>query len=110
MALDVVADGHVAHLDGDIDLAVADAIEAEILRRTEPSAALVVDLTAVSFLDSAGVRLVDRLVYRHEAAGSGVAIVAPEGGSPRFSLRVCGFRPDLLVDTLPAALQTVGRR
>nr|WP_277349686.1 STAS domain-containing protein [Planosporangium thailandense] len=105
-----VPGGYVARLDGDVDRAVVDAVEDEIVRRTTPTAGLVVDLGAVSFLDSAGVSLLDRLVRRHEQGGAAVLIVAPEGGSPRFSLRVCGFRPDLLANALPEALAAIAPR
>ncbi|MEV1286614.1 STAS domain-containing protein [Micromonospora sp. NPDC049679] len=106
----VVPGGYVAKLDGDVDIAVADRIETEILRQTEATAALIVDLATVSFLDSAGVRLIDRLVGRQEKGGALARIVAPQGSSTLFTLQVCGFRPELLVATRQAAMASVAQR
>ena len=77
----------VVALGQDIDTAVADRIEAEIVARTTPSAPLVIDLTGVGFLDSAGVRLMDRLIGRHRRAGSTAVIVASDTSAPWFTLR-----------------------
>jgi anti-anti-sigma factor len=81
----------VIALEQDVDTAVAGRIEAEIVARTAPSVPVVVDLTAVGFLDSAGVRLMDRLVGRHRRAGGTAVIVAPDHGAPWFTLRMCEF-------------------
>jgi anti-anti-sigma factor len=95
----------VITLAQDVDTAVAGRIEAEIAERTVPSAALVVDLTGVAFLDSAGVRLMDRLVGRHRGAGSTVVIVATPGGAPWFTLRMCEFPEAFLAASLRAAVE-----
>jgi anti-anti-sigma factor len=97
----------VARLADDVDLAVADAIEAAVVGNTDTGVPLVVDLTQGSFLDSAGVRLLDRLAGRHLRAGSGVRVVAPTGGPPRMSLGICEFPPDLLAETVDAALASL---
>lgn len=94
----------VITLAQDVDTAVADHIEAEIMARTAPSAALVVDVTAVAFLDSAGVRLLDRLVGRHRGAGSTAVIAVTPGGAPWFTLRMCEFPSDFLAESLGAAV------
>jgi anti-sigma B factor antagonist len=99
----------VLSLVDDVDTSVTERIEAEIVGRTEPTAPLVVDLTEVTFLDSAGVRLMDRLAGRQHRAGATVMIVAPTGGSPRFSLRMCEFPADLLAETVETALEMVRR-
>lgn len=88
----------VITLGQDVDLAVAATIEAEIVARTAPSAALVVDLSGVAFLDSAGVRLMDRLIGRHRRAGSTAVIVAADRSAPYFTLRMCEF-PDAYLTT-----------
>lgn len=102
-----VAGVRVVSLADDVDLAVAGGIEAVIRDRTDAQAPLVVDLTEVSFVDSSGVRMLDRLVGRQGAAGAPMRVVAPEGGSPRFSLRMCEFPPDLLAETVDDAVRTL---
>ena len=94
----------VITLGQDVDTAVADRIQAEIITRTTASVPLVVDLTGVAFLDSAGVRLMDRLVGRHRRAGSTAVIVAPDTGAPWFTLRMCEFPVEHLATSLRDAV------
>jgi anti-anti-sigma factor len=94
----------VITLGQDIDTAVADRVEAEIVGLATASAPLVVDLSGVGFLDSAGVRLMDRLVGRHRRAGSTAVIVAPVGGAPWFTLRMCEFPDEFLASSVRAAI------
>ncbi|GIJ45770.1 hypothetical protein Val02_26560 [Virgisporangium aliadipatigenens] len=99
-----VPGGCVVRLEGDVDVAVASALESDIRRRVGAPDGVVLDLTAVSFLDSAGIRLVDSLVGHYERQGVTVRVVAPPGGSARFALEISVFRPDLLADDVPPAL------
>jgi anti-sigma B factor antagonist len=94
----------VITLEQDVDTAVADRIEAEIVARTTPSTPLVVDLTGVGFLDSAGVRLMDRLIGRHRRAGSTAVVVAPDASPPWFTLRMCEFPDEHLRPSLHDAV------
>lgn len=94
----------VARLSGDIDPSNAAAVEGDVLdAAATATGGLVVDLTAVTFLDSAGVRFLD-----HVLAARGPAlpllVVAEPAGSTRFTLRICGFPDDLLRDDLTAAV------
>jgi anti-anti-sigma factor len=100
--------GCVVGLADDLDIAVAGPVEAVIVERLEAGVPLVVDLTEVSFLDSAGVRLLDRLVGRQNRAGAAVRIVAPDGGSPRFTLDLSGFPADLLAGSVDDAVAGIG--
>ena len=66
--------------------------------------AVLIDLTAVSFLDSAGVRLLDALVgdldeHGHADPASWSASAAPA----RMTLQLCAFRDDLLATDLDRA-------
>jgi anti-sigma B factor antagonist len=103
--LRTVAGVCVVSLAQDVDLSVADRIEQGIVDRVEAASPLVVDLSQVSFLDSSGVRLMDRLVGRHSRAGATVMVVAPPDGQPRFTLRMCEFPGALLADSLADALR-----
>ncbi|GAA0898134.1 hypothetical protein GCM10009557_73260 [Virgisporangium ochraceum] len=105
-----VGDVCVITLGQDVDTAVAGRLEAEIVALTAPSVPLVVDLSGVDFLDSAGVRLMDRLVGRHRRAGSTAAMVAPDSGAPWFTLRMCEFPEEYLATSVRAAVEAAGRR
>lgn len=100
----------VITLGQDVDTAVAGRIEAEIVALTAASVPLVVDLSGVGFLDSAGVRLLDRLVGRHVRAGSTAVMVAPATGSPWFTLRMCEFPDEHLAATVHDGVQTAARQ
>ncbi|HEX5741461.1 MAG TPA: STAS domain-containing protein [Pilimelia sp.] len=100
----------VLHLSGELDLAVADALAdavAPLLPRDRP---LLLDLTEVSFLDSAGVRMLDDVLGEAQRRGIDARIVAPPGAPARFTLFVAGFPAELLCDGLDdgAALFVAG--
>lgn len=101
----VVQDGVlVAGISGEIDLANADVLEAAVLAQVAASpAGTVVDLTAVTFIDSAGVRFLDHVVAALPAQHR-LLVVAPEPGRARFTLRLCGFPDALLRAALADAL------
>jgi anti-anti-sigma factor len=68
----------LASLSGEIDLSNADALEAELVGAAPDAArAVVLDLGATSYLDSAGVRLVFRLARRLHECGQTLHLVAP---------------------------------
>lgn len=62
------ADVHVVALSGELDLATADGVEAE-LERVEASdaASIVLDLSGLTFMDSTGVRLLIQAYARSRA-------------------------------------------
>ncbi|MFC4017101.1 STAS domain-containing protein [Micromonospora sp. GCM10011542] len=94
----------VVELRGDVDHANAELVERDVLTATRAAAGVVIDLTAVSFLDSAGLRCLDRLVtaFRHRRAP--VRVVAPQGTAVRFTLELIEFLPDLLATTVDEAI------
>ena len=94
----------VATVRGEVDLANGPELEAAVLGRTADDAprGVVVDLTEVTFLDSAGVRFVD-----HVAAATTqrpLLVVAAAAGRARFTLRLCGFPDDLVREDLDGAV------
>jgi anti-sigma B factor antagonist len=99
----------LVRLVGEIDMANAADLGAEISLRTMTARAVVVDLTAVSFLDSAGVRLLDALVGELETRRIPIRLVVGETGPVRTTLRLCAFREDLINTDLGAAATSVGR-
>jgi anti-sigma B factor antagonist len=95
-------------LAGEIDLANAPTIGREIVSRVAHAGALVIDLTAVSFLDSAGVRLLDALVGDMDDHGRPIRLVVGERGPARMTLQLCAFRDDLLATDLDRAAAELG--
>lgn len=94
----------IARVTGDVDLSNAAQVESAVLAAAETSrGAIVVDLTAAPFLDSAGVRCLDHLLATC-GRNRRVLVVAEEHGRARFTLRLCGFPDDLLRDQLAAAV------
>jgi anti-sigma B factor antagonist len=91
-------------LEGEVDRANAEELERLVLRRTIGSAAVVLDLSAVSYLDSAGVRLLDRVARGLVRRGAALRIVAPPGGPVRYVLRIVAFGDDLVCDDLGSAV------
>jgi anti-sigma B factor antagonist len=99
----------LVRLAGDVDLAAADEIEAEILQRTTGAPGVVLDLSAVGFLDSAGLRLLDRVVGECDDRGVGVRVVVPEASPARLPVVVCGFREGLVHGSVAEAIAELPR-
>jgi anti-sigma B factor antagonist len=95
----------IVTLSGEIDLANAPTIGREIVDVVPGDGAVLIDLTAVSFLDSAGVRLLDALVGDLDDHGRVVRFVVGETGAARMTLQLCAFRDDLLATDLDKAAE-----
>ena len=98
----------LVHLKGEIDLANANDIGRMIVAHTTAANAVVIDLTAVSFLDSAGVRLLDYIVGDLDDRGKPIRLVVGERGAARMTLQLCAFRADLLATDLDRAAAELG--
>jgi anti-sigma B factor antagonist len=96
------------HLKGEIDLANAHDIGRAIVARTTLADAVLIDLTAVSFLDSAGVRLLDLIVGELDERGKPIRLVVGERGAARMTLQLCAFRNDLFAVDLDGAAAELG--
>lgn len=99
----------LVRLVGEIDLANARHIGEQIALQTVSAQAVVIDLTLVSFLDSAGVRLLDTVIGGFDDRGVPVRLVVGEAGAVRATLRLCAFREDVLASDLAAAAGAVRR-
>ena len=95
---------HVARLSGEIDLANAGAIEAEVLAALGDAPGLVVDLSAVTYFDSSGLRMLDGLAGACASADIPLRVVAPEGSPARMILRIVAWPPEQIAGSLDAAL------
>ena len=93
-------DAELVSLTGEIDLANSAEIGKAIVSRIRAAGKVLIDLTTVSFLDSAGVRLLDALVGDLCAHGTPTRLVVGESGPARMTLQLCAFREDLLTTNL----------
>jgi anti-sigma B factor antagonist len=97
----------VVQLLGEIDHATAPLVERDVLVSVRAATGVVVDLTETTFIDSAGLLCLDRVVTAFGDRGAPVRVAAPPDGMVRFTLDLIGFLPDLLsedVDTAVAAM------
>lgn len=101
----------IAHLSGEIDLANADAIQRATLGAFEDERmlGLVVDLGAVTFLDSAGIRMLFGLHADVGARGRSMVVVVPHDATFRRVLAITGV-PDVLATaaTIDDAVEMLG--
>jgi anti-sigma B factor antagonist len=94
----------VVQLLGDIDHATAPLVERDVLTTVRAATGVVIDLTATTFLDSAGLLCLDRVVTAFGNRGAPVRVAAPADGMVRFTLDLVGFLPELLAEDVDEAL------
>ncbi|MFI6784691.1 STAS domain-containing protein [Micromonospora sp. NPDC050276] len=94
----------VVRLHGEIDHGNAELVERDVLAATRAAAGVVIDLSGVTFLDSAGLRCLDHLVTAFRNRQAPVVVVAPDQGVVRFTLDLIGFLPGLLTSSVDDAL------
>jgi anti-sigma B factor antagonist len=91
----------VAHLHGEIDLSNADVIGRWVLDHvTNEDLGLVIDLSAVDYVDSAGIAVLFDLSRRLGEHQQSLAIVVPKGAAIRRSLELGGLLGS--IDTMDA--------
>ena len=92
---------------GEIDVVVAPALIADLPGLLEGATGVVLDLSGVTFFDSAGVRLVDQLARECARGGEPFAVVSPPRNPSRRVLELVGLADALVVDDVAAALERV---
>ncbi|MGH2475544.1 MAG: STAS domain-containing protein [Candidatus Limnocylindrales bacterium] len=81
-------------VSGEVDLANAAAVEDEVVAAiTNQAASVSVDLGAVDYMDSAGMRILFSLASRLAGLQIGLEVVAPVGSSARRLIEVSGLAP-----------------
>jgi anti-sigma B factor antagonist len=97
----------VASLMGEIDLSNATEITDALLGGVPNEAlGLVIDLSNVSYLDSAGVRMLAELDHRLGWRAQALRVVAPETSRSRRVLAIAGLERVLSMDTSVEAART----
>lgn len=99
----------LVRFEGEVDLANAPSVHARVLDGTGEDGPVVLDLAAVSFLDSAGIRVLDDLVHHYESSGRALRVVAPDDSVARFTLTMCAFRAELMTTNVVDALAALPR-
>lgn len=96
----------VARLSGEIDLSNADSLENAIAEATPNHAlALILDVSALGYLDSAGIHLVYKLREKLRARGQTMRLVIPPASPANDALRLAGVSRNVeTVETLEAAM------
>jgi anti-anti-sigma factor len=96
----------VARLTGEVDLSNARGIEEAIAVATpNTAAAVIIDLSELDYLDSAGIQLLYQLREHLQARGQEMTLVLPADSAAADALRLAGVMDQLEVsDTLEHAL------
>jgi anti-sigma B factor antagonist len=90
----------LARITGEIDLSNAPDLEETIVQAVANTAlGMVVDLSAVEYVDSAGVRMLAHLVERFRWRKQFLRAVAPDGSRVRGVLAMAGVEDVIPVDT-----------
>lgn len=92
----------VARLSGEIDISNAATVEKRLRELLDDSSA-VLDLSGLSYLDSAGIRLLFRL---GEALRGRLRLVLGEGSPVRRVLEIAGADRLLALETVPATAES----
>jgi anti-sigma B factor antagonist len=94
----------VVRLDGRIDGRTAAELQDRILPLIQPGSKIVLDMTDVTYMSSAGLRLLV-LTYRQVADSDGDLVLAVLSEKIRDTMSITGFLPYFTVyDTVEAAL------
>jgi anti-anti-sigma factor len=96
----------IARLTGEIDLSNAGAIESAIAEATPNHAlALILDVGALGYLDSAGIHLIYKLREKLRARGQSLRLVIPADSPANDALRLAGVSRNVdTAETLDAAM------
>jgi len=94
--------GDVLAIGGELDLTntqqLADALAGA------SSTTVILDLGALDFIDSAGMRTIDQMRRLLASAGRTLLIVAPPGSRAAWTFRVAGFDEGFVQESVDAAL------
>lgn len=105
VGLQIVSSGQVGTVilvvSGEVDVSNADQLERAIATAGAP--AVVVNLAGLAYLDSAGMRALDRGARGAREGGATVRLVCPSESVAGSSLRVAGHGDDI-VSSVEAAL------
>lgn len=101
----------IARLSGEIDMSNAEEMGATVIGATPNEASgVVLDLSAVEYLDSAGIYVIYGMRASLQARGQSLVLVMPADSPVHDALRLSGAeRPGEIADTVDEALRTIER-
>ena len=100
----------LARLSGEIDLSNASTVEEQVTSGLAGSTAVAVDLSGLSYLDSAGLALLSRLAGRLSELSGSLRLVVPPDAFVGRTLSISGLAFAIPVDeTVDAALAALAR-
>ena len=103
-------DFQIARLAGEIDISNADQVTDTLTRMPNTLYGLIIDLTELTYLDSAGVRMLYELGNRLSLRSQSMVVVSPADQPPRRVLELTGVPERVqVVETLAEANQAVLR-
>ena len=103
-------DAVLARLAGEIDLSNAGTVEDQVTGGLAGATAVAVDLSGLSYLDSAGLALLTRLAGRLAELSGSLRLVVPPDAFVGRTLSISGLAAAIPVDeTVEAALAALAR-
>ena len=90
----------VVRVAGEVDLTNVDRVQEALLATR--SQEVILDLTGLYFLDSAGIRAVDAAYGALVREGRALKVVAPPDSRAAWTFRVAGFPGDLVFESVEA--------
>jgi anti-sigma B factor antagonist len=97
----------IARMGGEVDLSNAESI-GDAIAETTPNhvLGLILDLSELDYLDSAGIHLIYKLRERLRARGQTLGLVVPAGSPSNDALRLAGVKLHVrIAETVQAALR-----
>jgi anti-anti-sigma factor len=102
----------IAHVTGEVDMSNAEDVGATVIGATPNEAeAVILDLTGVDYLDSAGIYVIHGMRASLQARGQVLILVIPPTSPVHDSLRLAGAeRPGEIADAVEDALKMLDAR
>jgi anti-anti-sigma factor len=102
----LVPNALIAHVKGEVDMSNAEDVGATVIKATPNEAqGVVLDLSAVEYLDSAGIYVIYGIRASLQARGQALILVIPPSSPVHDSLRLAGAdRPGEVADGVEEAL------
>ena len=102
----VVPNALIAQVTGEVDMSNAEDIGAAVIKATPNEAqGVVLDLSSVEYLDSAGIYVIHGIRARLQARGQTLVLVIPQSSPVHDSLRLAGAeRPGEIAEAVEEAI------
>jgi anti-sigma B factor antagonist len=102
----------VAHVSGEIDMSNAEEMGSTVIAATPNDAyGVVLDLSGVDYLDSAGIYVIYGMRSRLQARGQALMLVIPPGSPVHDTLRLSGAQhPGEVTEAVDEALRALDDR